>query len=81
MSELVISNKPIPSSQQAVTTSDKKRTSQLSLRNNFEHKESRKAILRSTLVEIEQQIGSIWWNKNLKSKILRFINIFAFFLI
>ena len=36
-----------------------KSTSQLSQRNNFEHKESRKAILKHTLAEIEREIGDL----------------------
>ena len=32
----------------------------MSLRNNFEHNQSRKAILKHTLAEIEREIGTIW---------------------
>ena len=34
-------------------------TFSMSVRNNFEHKESRKAILKSALVEIEQELSGI----------------------
>ena len=34
-------------------------SSQMSLRNNFEHNQSRKAILKHTLAEIEREIGTI----------------------
>ena len=46
-----------------------------SIRNNFENKESRKAILKSALAEIEAEIGTIWMGKegneeeNFKSKL------------
>jgi hypothetical protein len=38
----------------SVTTSN-----ELSNRNNFENSQSRKAILKSTLAEIQQEIGSL----------------------
>ena len=44
----------------------KKSTSGMAIRNNFEHRDSRKAILKHYQVEIEKSIGTIWKNNSCK---------------